>query len=396
MRTAVLCGSTSTEWVQVGDRLIHFSTDTHDLAWNLIHEFPEAIVAYDRIYLWDWQYEDLYQLTADRRFYECEVIQELISTGVLAPLTWPIKDADPASALHQFSSFIADNVSDRLGYHLADDFFVLMGLVEELESAQRAKRTPLVVRDTQVEWVEEISDLLRRRSQTRHLLRLWIEDQRAGFGDAVDEQISALEGNFDLLTRRRVRLPTFRKKYLDTFTALIPEFELVSYREQGERYTDLDLVFEWRASMVEFRREVSRIAEQAEGLTPTDSDRIAWCRVVERVLESHCKLVEEALLDSFPATRTFCRILTGNTLAFFTDLAVAGGLLVAGLPVPTPGASMIPAVLGGHLRHRSIRRALKRETKFPHATWYREWLDWKTSFKFDRKQGIWIALKPRD
>jgi hypothetical protein len=80
MRMAVLCGSTSTEWGA-------FSTDTRELAWNLIHDCPEALLGYDRLYLWDWQYNDLAVRTDNPRWDPDEVIHDRIAAEILAPLT---------------------------------------------------------------------------------------------------------------------------------------------------------------------------------------------------------------------------------------------------------------------------------------------------------------------
>jgi Tfp pilus assembly protein PilN len=155
---------------------------------------------------------------------------------------------------------------------LSDDYFMLTGLIAELECAARVRCAPLVLRPEQWAWVEEVGYLLKDRAHLRTLVTTSIAEQRReGVDDEYETTLAALEEHLDVLTRRREWTAHAQKQYLETLRALIPDFALVSYEDEATVYTDLSLVYTWRRSMKEFREKVARRAPDIQRLLDQDT-----------------------------------------------------------------------------------------------------------------------------
>jgi hypothetical protein len=395
MRSVLLCGYTSTE-AGPGD----FSAPSvAGVVWELIHYAPEILIAYDRIYLWDWQFEWAVEKLHPGRIYEDAVFSEMIDLGIIRSLDWPLLDQEESLALQSFAFVVGDAVADELDYPLFDDGFIIPGMVADLELSARSKVCPMFLREIQFDWACRIANRFSQRELLRQLLEQYV--QRAKFEVCDDEEIqemiqgeiTALLAHKERFINRRPKRRASRGSWIQAiFRAFVPDLQMVSYDKQYEYGVPLDLILEWRDAYPNFLREIDKLAKQCEDrLFSHEPKNEEQRKLAELVINHEASIVEEIILEYFPTVKGFHRILTHPYLGIITDALIAVISLALGVPINPPGISAVPSVLGKGIKRNAIARGRGHipQDKLGSVDWYFEWLDWKHSYKLDGKTKLY-------
>jgi hypothetical protein len=82
---------------------------------GLIDEVPELTLAYDRLHVWDWYFEHIVDLMEKRPYYETRYVMDvLIESGVIAPISWPLADDADQAPLYQYANLVGNYIADGL------------------------------------------------------------------------------------------------------------------------------------------------------------------------------------------------------------------------------------------------------------------------------------------